>query len=83
MGRAALPSPECSDGRGGANTGVMVIVCGKIQGDTGEAFVELWGGIMGRKTHRMQTKSKMQRVQGSLGGILEEIGFASQQVFQI
>ena len=81
MCRAALPSPLDVDG--GNDAGVMVIVSGKIQGDKNcEAFVELWGGVMGRKL-RQRGGSKMQRVQGPVGGILEEIGFASTQVFQI
>ena len=92
MGRSALPSPLCSDediGGSGENTGVMVIVCGKVQGDISgegaegnEDFVELWGGLMGIKLGT-KGKSKVQRVQGAVGGILKEIGFSSNQVFQM
>ena len=85
MGQAALPSPSCGEGAHGnvANTGVMVIVSGRVQGEpAGDSFIELWGGVMGTKPATKGT-SKMQRVQGRLGGILKEIGFSSDQVFQI
>lgn len=91
MGRAALPSPLCSDADGGRtgaldeNRGVMVIVCGKVQGDTADTgtdgFVETWGGAMGKKLSS-KGHSKSQRVQGALGGVLQEIGFSADQVFQ-
>ena len=85
MGQAALPSPICGEGGHGtvANKGVMVIVSGKVQGElAGDSFVELWGGVMGTKPATKGT-SKMQRVQGRLGGILKDIGFSSDQVFQV
>lgn len=87
MGRAALPSPHSAAGSdedgGEANTGVMIIVCGKVQGEkTCDSFVELWGGAMGEKL-KTKGKSQMQRVQGVLGGILKDIGFTAEQVFKI
>lgn len=99
MAQLALPAPSCSDASTGSadakekSKGVMVIVCGRVQDDMrkktsdfrpgdGEDFVELWGGPMGQKVST-RGKSKMQRVQGSLGGILKEAGFTSDQVFQI
>ena len=89
MGQAALPAPLCSDSsigtdeNKGEKKGVMVIVTGKMKEDKGcEGFVELWGGLMGEKVNSRST-SRMQRVQGALGGILKDIGFTSDQVFQI
>ena len=87
-GRAALPSPlpcpEDGAGVGGENKGVMVIVYGRLQGQDKdcERFVEHWAGPMGKKL-RAKSKSKMQRVQGALGGVLKEIGFAADQVFKV
>ena len=87
MGQEALPSPRCGGGGGSdteeKNTAVMVIVCGKVQGDKGcKGFVELWGGMMGKKLGT-KGKSKQQRVQGALGGVLKELGFSAEEVFQI
>ncbi|CAE8710467.1 unnamed protein product [Polarella glacialis] len=74
MGRAALPASLCSDSpigtdeNKGEKKGVMVIVTGKMKEDKGcEGFVELWGGPLGEKVNPRST-SRMQRVQGSLGG---------------
>jgi hypothetical protein len=76
MARAALPSPLCAR--------VMILVCGRVQGDAGGSgdFVELWGGKMGKKL-KTKGKSDAQRVQGQLGGILKEVGFSADQVFQV
>ena len=61
----------------------MVIVQGKVQGDTAaDSFVNLWGGLMGSKP-ATKGVSRVQRVQGALGGILKEIGFTADQVFLI
>ena len=86
MGRAALPSPLRYGAAGGTqeDRGVMVLVCGKVQGDIaseGPGLVELWGGPMGNPL-RMKGKSQAQRVQGALGGILKVLSFTSDQVFQ-
>ena len=63
--------------------GAMVIVQGKVQGDTAaDSFVNLWGGLMGSKP-ATKGVSRVQRVQGALGGILKEIGFTADQVFLI
>ena len=92
MGTAALPSPLCTDADGSSsssagafdeNRGVMIIVCGKVQGDQGsEQFVEHWGGAMGKKLPYTRRLSDRQRVQGALGGVLREIGFSADQVFK-
>ena len=63
----------------------MVIVQGKVQGDAAadsDSFVNLWGGLMGTKP-ATKGVSRVQRVQGALGGILKEIGFTADQVFLI
>jgi hypothetical protein len=86
MAQTALPAPLCSDGgvrTDEKNQGVMIMVCGKVQGDKScEGFVELWGGKMGMKLPTTG-RSPMQRIQGALGGVLADTGFSSDQVFQI
>ncbi len=90
------PAPPCDgdgngadtrlDGPKGAiqNSGVMVIVYGKLPGQDkdGDAFVEHWGGRLGKRLQK-RSKSKMQRVQGGLGGVLREMGFTANQVFKL
>lgn len=61
----------------------MVIVQGKVQGDAvPDSFVSLWGGLMGTKP-ATKGVSRVQRVQGALGGVLKDIGFTADQVFLI
>ena len=61
----------------------MVIVQGKVQGDAvTDGFVSLWGGLMGTKP-ATKGVSRVQRVQGALGGVLKDIGFTADQVFLI
>ena len=61
----------------------MVIVRGKVQGDAvPDGFVSLWGGLMGTKP-ATKGVSRVQRVQGALGGVLKDIGFTADQVFLI
>jgi hypothetical protein len=89
MARAVLPSPtsltDSSESPGNhTGVGVMILVTGRVQGDDrgGDDFVELWAGLAGKRPST-KGKASMQRVQGSVGGILAELGFSSSEVFKM